>query len=557
MTRLRCATYTRISTDKQAASSMDDQRRKCREFAEGKGWDVVRDFSDEGISGVGSDRPGYKDLLAAAFSLPAPFDAILVDDTSRLSRNTAEAMKLFEHLIFAGVRVISVSQGIDSGNDQADVLFTLHAMMDQTYVKELAQKTHRGLEGLALRGLHTGGHCYGYDRIPAGEGTSKRPVVNQNEASVVRRIFEMSASGVSLKKIAATLNAERATPPRPSAARHNASWCPTAIKAILERDLYRGHMIWNRRKYQKVPGTNRRVARPRPESQWVRTEIPDIRIVTEELWARVRRRFSILQAAYKTCGRGGGLLPRAATSPYLFSGILKCGLCGANLIIVAGQSKGRYQRYGCSAAQNRGTCTNRLTERRERIEEMILSRLQAEVLRPEVIDYVLEEFGRQLTNRLRQNSTKLERMRHRREVLERELKRLTDRLASGTESPSVMRAIADRENELRGITDTLFSTKPGSVEATLKETRAFISKRLTSLRELLARNAATARTELLQHVSEIRMMPDDSGPKPHYVAKGAWDLLGHADSSQEATGGSYVGLRMVAGVGFEPTTSGL
>jgi DNA invertase Pin-like site-specific DNA recombinase len=86
---LRCACYTRFSTDKQTPISTEDQIRKCREFAEAKGWALLEHhlYADEAVSGAGADRDGLKHLIAAAESQPRPFYVILMDDTSRLSRN--------------------------------------------------------------------------------------------------------------------------------------------------------------------------------------------------------------------------------------------------------------------------------------------------------------------------------------------------------------------------------------------------------------------------------------------------------------------------------------
>ena len=163
--------------------------------------------------GRGPSRTG---TLAGCGAVPSrPFDVILLDDSSRLARNTKDALGIFERLNFAGIRLIAVSQGIDSENEQAHVLVTVHGMVDSLYVKELAKKTHRGLEGLMLRGQHTGGRCFGYDSVPVDGTTGKQLVINESEAAVVRRIFEMSAEGQSLKTIAKTLNRERVPPPRP------------------------------------------------------------------------------------------------------------------------------------------------------------------------------------------------------------------------------------------------------------------------------------------------------------------------------------------------------
>ena len=94
---LRCAIYARYSTDKQNPLSIDDQVRKCREFAQRQGWDVLdgRIYCDEAITGASDERTGLQRLLDAATSSSHPFDAILVDDTSRLSRKLADSLRIF------------------------------------------------------------------------------------------------------------------------------------------------------------------------------------------------------------------------------------------------------------------------------------------------------------------------------------------------------------------------------------------------------------------------------------------------------------------------------
>ena len=90
---LRCACYTRFSTEKQTPISTEDQSRKCREFAEAKGCTLLEDhlYADEAVSVAGADRDGLKRLLTAAKSLPRPFEVVLVGDTSRLSRSVRDA----------------------------------------------------------------------------------------------------------------------------------------------------------------------------------------------------------------------------------------------------------------------------------------------------------------------------------------------------------------------------------------------------------------------------------------------------------------------------------
>ena len=182
-----------------------------------------------------ADRDGLKRLLTAAKSLPRPFEVVLVDDTSRLSRSVGDASRIREQLGFVGVRIIAVSQGFDSQDEQSEVLFDVHALVDTLYIKELGKKTHRGLEGLALRGFHTGGNCFGYRNVRVEGGVKLE--VNELEAMIVRRIFEKAAIGTSLRKIAKTLNKERIVPPRPGTKNENLTWCPTAIHAMLRREM--------------------------------------------------------------------------------------------------------------------------------------------------------------------------------------------------------------------------------------------------------------------------------------------------------------------------------
>ena len=317
----RCAIYARYSTDRQSPLSIEDQIRKCREHAAQKGWEVLEDqiYRDEAVSAVGiQGRLGLERLKGAALSTARPFDTILVDDTSRLSRNLCDTVGLYETLNFVRVRVVAVSQGIDSADEQAEVLLTFHGLADWLYVKELAKKTHRGLEGKVRKGFSAGGRTFGYRNVQTPEGV--KVVIDPAEAAVVLRIFEMSAAGQSLKKIAWTLNSERVPTPRPRAGRQYATWCPSAIREMLRRKLYSGTVVWNTSHFIKRPGTNKRVRRPRPEAEWQIMERPDLRIIPEELQRRVEDRFEVMKQRFGGAGRPG-LLDRAFTSSYLLTGV--------------------------------------------------------------------------------------------------------------------------------------------------------------------------------------------------------------------------------------------
>jgi DNA invertase Pin-like site-specific DNA recombinase len=275
---LRCAIYARYSTDKQNPLSIDDQVRKCREFGQRQGWDVLDGhiYTDEAITGASDERTGLQRLIEAATSNAHAFGAVLVDDTSRLSRKLADSLRIFEQLRFADVRLIFVSQGIDTDSEQAEVLLATHGIVDSLYIKELAKKTHRGVEGRALQGFHTAGRCFGYRSVPIEDPTRRdaygRPQIigvkleiEPDQAAIVRRIFSDYAAGDSIKTIAKRLNAERIPPPSPYRGQRHPSWAPSAISVMLRNDRYRGVVVWNRTRKVRDPKTGRRVQRERPK----------------------------------------------------------------------------------------------------------------------------------------------------------------------------------------------------------------------------------------------------------------------------------------------------
>ena len=544
------AVYARISTEKQNPLSPDDQIRKCREYARAHGLQVLdaHIYRDEGLSGAGADRPDLARLLDAALSAARPFDAILVDDTSRLSRSTQDALSIFARLNFAGVQLVAVSQGIDSAEDQAEVLVTVHGLVDSLYVRELAKKTHRGLESKMLRGLHAGGRCYGYSNEKTEAGV--RLAINEAEAATVRRIFELSTNGHSLRNIARTLNGQGVPAPRPRRGRQaGGGWCPTAIREMLRNERYVGRVVWNRHRFVKVPGTNRRVARPRPESEWRKAEAPELRIVCDRTWEAVRQRQEWLARTFadtraKADGRGKGLLARDAGSKYLLSGLLRCAACGSRLTIITGH--GGASRYGCPRNFHRGTCNNKMRERHDRIEQRLLAELQEKVLQPAAVDYLVQRAAEEIARRDRQAGSAADR----RTKLERELRNYTRALADGY-SPAIADAIKKREAELAAL-DAAPSRE--SMRTDLAALRAFIVGKLSNLRAVLRAGGQAARAALRNHLGEIVMRPFTTAHERGYKVSSVWDYVGNLDSNGRASTRPF---ELVAGAGFEPATSGL
>lgn len=487
-------------------------------------------YSDAEISGATLERSGLTQLLAAAESPAHPVDAILCEDTSRLSRKLADVLYLSERLNFAGVRICFVAQGIDSSEEKFQFLVAARGMIDQIFLADTARRVHRGMKGLVRKGLHTGGRCYGYKSAKAGVRDSVRLVVDESEAPVVRRIFDLFASGYSLKRVARMLNAKGVPSPQPQLGRIQRSWAPSAIRQILLNEKYIGKVVWNRRKKVRNPKTGRRVFRARPQSEWMRKDVPELRIVSDEQWKGVQGRFEYVRSHFGPNTKAG-LIPHWAqvNSPYLFSGILRCAVCGASMNIVSGAGKRAYSRYGCPVHALRGTCTNGLTERSEILENRLLQKLQETILRPEVVEYALDRFESELGRQMENVDDELETLKRRKRVLEGEIQQFTSALlaAAATRTPeAIVAAINDRETELKQISGRLLESCSDSFQAKLRDIREFVTSRLGDLRKLLSCDVPTAKAELLKHVQRIDLKPVAAGGERFYLAEGEWDLLG-------------------------------
>jgi site-specific DNA recombinase len=524
-TALRAAAYARYSTDRQNPLSTQDQLEKSREYARERGLHFLEDFvfTDEEISGATLERPGLRLLLSASEAKPRPFDVLLIEDASRLSRKQADVLNLCERLAFAGVKIHFISQGIDSGDEKFQLLLLARGMIDQLFLADTAKRVRRGLEGLIRRGLHTGGRCFGYRSRKDSDGV--RLEICEPEAIVVRRIFNLYADGLSLKAIAKKLNADGVQSPKPQSGRVSRSWCPSSIRVILRNERYVGKVIWSRKHKVRDPRTGRRVFRTRDGEIPIRgADQPELRIVSEELWNAVEERRELNLRVYQRNNPRPGLLRATAMNgPYLFSGLLKCATCGANLQIVSGRGRNRpVQVYGCPLNALRGVCSNNVRVRRDILERDLLAGLQSKVLREDVIEYTLSRFEESLEKELSGIGGEMDRMKKRKAELEAETARLTAGLASGLYSVTVMAEIARREREIGEIGQRLLSAEPDSIRNRIGKVRQDALAKIRKLREYLSGEPATARAWLTKYVERIVMEPNGN----FYTASGSWNLLG-------------------------------
>jgi hypothetical protein len=131
------------------------------------------------------------------------------------------------------------------------------------------------------------------------------------------------------------------------------------------------------------------------------------------------------------------------TARYFFSGFLKCGVCGSNIVLISGRGGVGWAKNGCPMHQNRDMRANALVVRRDTIERELIGGLQREVLREDVAAYVLEEFKRQPRARLADTSSHLSVMRQKREKLESEIANFARAIANGHNSANCLMSLGN------------------------------------------------------------------------------------------------------------------
>jgi site-specific DNA recombinase len=451
---MRVALYARYSSEGQREASIEDQYRNCERYATREGWQITARYQDKGISGTRDEtaRDGYRAMIEAAKA--KQFEALLVDDLSRLSRDSMKTEEVRRLFVFLQVRIVSVSDGIDTASKGSKALTGFKGLMADIFLDDLKEKTHRGLAGQALKGFNTGGRLYGYRHVPIYDPTEKdeygrpkimaaRREIDEDQAKWMRCIFEWYAEGRSPRDIADELNQRGVPAPgaaykRKNRRRHYGTWSATVLHGdinhatgMLNNPVYIGKVIWNRREWVVNPETKKRVPRIRPESEWIITEQPELRIIPQELWDRVQERrkavaLGQIQNGHVRTGRG----PK-----FLLSGLLVCDECESHFVVAD------YYRYACGGHINRGpsVCKNSLRVARKLVEDRCLTALRNEMLSPENVEAIIKKTTRLLTEYTRNRQPEHERAQCELAKVEREIENIMRAIKAGVLTPTTSR----------------------------------------------------------------------------------------------------------------------
>ena len=542
---MRAAIYARYSSENQRDTSIEDQVRVARKLIESRDWKLINVYADHAISGATQLRPGLQALLADLHQ--GKIDVVVAEALDRLSRDQEHVAGLFKQIAFAQAKIVTIAEG-----EINELHVGLKGTMNALFLKDLALKTHRGLEGRIRKGRSAGGLCFGYDVVrqldERGEPARGERRINKTEAAIVQRIFEEFAVGKSPRNIAMTLNAEGIKGPS------GTTWGPSTIygnqnrgTGILNNELYVGRLVWNRQKFMKDPTTGKRIAFMNLASALVVMEVPELRIVDQKLWQRVKDRQTKSRSLLSDPILGNR--PERARRPvYLFSGLLKCSRCDGGFSMVGAKH------YGCSNARNRGTCDNKLTLRRDWLEDTVLDGLKTSLMKTELLTEFISEYHQEI-NRQRAGMD-LERSRREKELaaIDKRIRALFDLATEGVRSHSLkdeLVALDQRQSELKAF----LANPPASPVRLHPKLAELYREKVEDLRKSLNREDARAEAvDILRSlIEEIRLVPENGKLRVHLKGQLA-ELLALAQNKRPGSKGTGPQVTLVAGTGFEPVT---
>lgn len=531
----RVALYARYSSDNQSEASIEDQFRLCRDHARREQWQITGSYEDAAISGASTIlRPGIQRLMRDAQQ--GEFNILLAEALDRISRDQADVATLYKQIKFAGVTIVTLAEG-----EISELHVGLKGTMNALFLKDLAMKTHRGLRGRVEKGKAGGGLCYGY-RVMKKTDANGEPVrgdreIVPEEAKIIRRIFREFASGKSPKAIAVDLNRDGVPGPLGRA------WGDTSIRGhasrgtgIVNNELYAGVLVWNRMHFIKDPSTGKRVSRINPESEWIRTEVPHLRIVDDRLWNAVRARQKQIAAIFgpNPANTRAGRTKRLhlANRPVaLLSGLLSCGCCGGKYGIIT------TARYGCLNHHRRGTCDNNRTITRDKIEARVLTGLKERLVSTDAIAEAVRSYAAEMNRLNRNRRAQVEGDRKALAKVEKAIAGILAAIEDGMYQPAMKARMDELERQKAEITARM-TKAPADVPDLHPNIAHLYRLRVERFTEALddpdgGRQAAEALRSL---IGEITLTPGDGRGEVQAALRG--ELMGILDFARAEEGGS-------------------
>lgn len=320
---------------------------------------------------------------------------------------------------------------------------------------------------------------------------------------------------------------------------------------ILNNELYIGMRVWNRQHFVNHPETGKRQARLNPEEEWTRNPVPELRILDDDLWTRVKDRQGIIRTCVMDArSNDANPLNEGHRAKCLFSGMLKCGCCSGSYTLM------NKTKYGCATARNKGTCKNRRLIKREDVEARVLGGLKTKLLNPAMLTEFVAEYLRDWNQLQRETHSA-------RGAYETELKAITTQIdnmvqaiSNGMFHPSMkekMDTLEARKTEL----DIKLAAVPEAEPILLHPALAQVyGAKIAAIADSLNHEATKSEAIALLRglVTEVRLTPEATALNGHIIEL-TGDLAAilalsepKRQKTRRLTGG--VSVSMVAGARF-------
>ena len=420
---MRAWLYYRLSRDEdEELNSLTNQRSIIAGYAEKNGFTIAGESFDDNVSGMHFDRDGIEKICEAVEQ--NQIDAVIVKDLSRLGRHRTQTAVFIDYLKKHDVRVISVTENIDTSNENDDLVIGMKQIINDMYAKDASRKirsTYRQKqkEGIVII------PPFGYFK----DKNTRQVVIVEEAADTVRLIFKLYLDGYGFKQIAKKLNADGVHTPAyyqqtllgknvphtwPQISKQQL-WISTTIKRILENEFYAGTLICHKTRTDKINKTFRFIP---PEEQY-RHENAVPAIIDRETWQQAQ---FLLQKRVKDRVRAA-----PGQKIHRYTGIIECADCHS--VCTARTRKlpqgGRRVEYICSTYHRYGKeyCTTHLIR-----EEVLDDLVYKELLRVkkmahanwEAIDALAKDWAAQKFNAERQ----IDRLQERISVLKNEVEQI-------------------------------------------------------------------------------------------------------------------------------------
>ena len=339
---MRVVAYCRVSTNKnEQLDSLESQQNFFNEYSNRNNYNLVKIYADEGKSGTKmKNRTALLKLLSDANK--HLFEVVLIKDVSRLARNTLDFLTSIRKLKMLGIKVVFVNYD-QTSSDSSEFMLTMLSAIAQEESANTSKRVKFGKRFNAENGK-VPNLVYGYDKIPGDIFNLK---INETEANIVKEIFNMyTEKNMGENRIAHELNLRKLKTKR------NCNWSQNAISRILANEIYIGKIVNGKETIEDFLTGKRQAV---DESKWLITEKPELKIIEEEVFQKVKRIKDNRRNIFNLTGERN-------SHKYIFSKLIKCGCCGSSFRRSVRKYKNTYVRWVCNNRNYNGvqSCPNKI-----------------------------------------------------------------------------------------------------------------------------------------------------------------------------------------------------